>query len=250
MKLCYPLNYVRINTFFSENHQGIDLGWYENPNMPVLTCFNGVVSRIYTDEAYGGGLTLSIKYDNGYSSDFKHLSKILVKVGDRVNQMQEVAIMGNSGWATTGPHLHFNLYENGRRVNPIEHCYLYPDQIVADKDKNIVRYYEERGDDMKFSVGDKVVVSGNLYSSSNATNPSGRVENKVTQITRVVQGALHPYNTTGDLGWMNENDIKLYEEPTTDYKELYERELERNNNLQAQLDAANQKIAQAISVLQ
>ena len=250
MKLCYPLNYVRINTFFSSSHQGVDLGWYETPNMPVLACFTGGVSKIYTDEAYGGGLTLSIKYDNGYSSDFKHLSKILVKVGDKVNQLQEVAIMGSSGWNTTGPHLHFNLYNNGKRVNPIEHCYLYPDQEVDENDAKIVKYYEERGNDMKFNVGDKVIVSGNLYSSSNATTASGKIENKVTQITRVAKGTLHPYNTTGDLGWMNENDIKLYEEPSNDYKTLYENELTKNQELQNQLNIANQKISQAINILQ
>lgn len=66
---------------------------------------------------------------------------------------------------------------------------------------------------MKFKVGDKVVINGDLYVSSNASYPSGKVSNKVTYITRVVNGAKHPYNTTGDLGWMNECDIKFYEEP-------------------------------------
>ena len=65
---------------------------------------------------------------------------------------------------------------------------------------------------MKFKVGDKVVINGGLYVSSNANTPVSFVKNKVTTITRVVQGAKHPYNTTGDLGWMNEADIKLYEE--------------------------------------
>ncbi len=67
----------------------------------------------------------------------------------------------------------------------------------------------------KFKVGDKVVINGNLYTSSNAPKPAGTVKNKVTNITRVAKGAAHPYNTTGDLGWMDEKDIKLYEpEPT------------------------------------
>ena len=66
---------------------------------------------------------------------------------------------------------------------------------------------------MKFKVGDKVIVNGVLYVSSNATYPNGKINNKVTYITRVAQGSKHPYNTTGDLGWMNESDIKFYEEP-------------------------------------
>ena len=61
----------------------------------------------------------------------------------------------------------------------------------------------------KFNIGDKVVISGNLYTSSNASSPAGSVSNKTTNITRYAAGTAHPYNTTGDLGWMNESDIKL-----------------------------------------
>jgi len=61
----------------------------------------------------------------------------------------------------------------------------------------------------KFKVGDRVVINGSLYTSSNAKSPAGSVSNKTTNITRYAAGAAHPYNTTGDLGWMNESDIKL-----------------------------------------
>lgn len=65
----------------------------------------------------------------------------------------------------------------------------------------------------KFKIGDKVVINGNLYVSSKAVNSTGRVNNKITTITRIAENTAHPYNTTGDLGWMNESDIKLYQEP-------------------------------------
>lgn len=61
----------------------------------------------------------------------------------------------------------------------------------------------------KFQIGDTVVINGSLYTSSTAASPSGSVSNKTTQITRYAAGAAHPYNTTGDLGWMNESDITL-----------------------------------------
>lgn len=70
----------------------------------------------------------------------------------------------------------------------------------------------------KFKIGDKVVINGNLYVSSKAANPSGKVNNKITTITRVAENTAHPYNTTGDLGWINESDIKLYEEPKPEVK--------------------------------
>lgn len=68
----------------------------------------------------------------------------------------------------------------------------------------------------KFNIGDKVIISGALYVSSNADSPAGSVTNKVTTITRRADGAKHPYNTTGDLGWMNESDITAYSEPAKD----------------------------------
>lgn len=64
----------------------------------------------------------------------------------------------------------------------------------------------------KFKIGDKVIINGSLYVSSNAEKASGKVTNKTTEITRLAKGAKHPYNTTGDLGWMDEEDIKSYEE--------------------------------------
>ena len=63
----------------------------------------------------------------------------------------------------------------------------------------------------KFDIGSVVVINGPLYTSSNASSPAGNVSNKTTKITRYVAGAAHPYNTTGDLGWMNECDIKAAE---------------------------------------
>ena len=66
----------------------------------------------------------------------------------------------------------------------------------------------------KFNIGDKVVINGALYVSSTASSPAGSVSNKVTNITRKAPGTAHPYNTTGDLGWMDESSISAYVEPT------------------------------------
>lgn len=65
----------------------------------------------------------------------------------------------------------------------------------------------------KFNIGDRVVVNGPLYTNSNAASPAGSVSNKTTNITRKNPGSVHPYNTTGDLGWMDESSIRKAEEP-------------------------------------
>ena len=72
----------------------------------------------------------------------------------------------------------------------------------------------------KFKIGDKVIITGNLYKSANASSPASYVSKTTTNITRYAKGTKHPYNTTGDLGWMNESDIKAYSESSTDTKTI------------------------------
>lgn len=68
----------------------------------------------------------------------------------------------------------------------------------------------------KYHIGDTVIINGALYTNANATTPAGSVSNKRTTITRYVEGAAHPYNTTGDLGWMNESDISPVSQTSND----------------------------------
>ena len=82
---------------------------------------------------------------------------------------------------------------------------------------------------MKFKIGDKVILNGPIYVSSNAANPANYITDKVTNITRIAEGSKHPYNTTGDLGWCDEGSLKLYEEPQEEY--TCEIELIDNDNL-------------------
>ena len=70
---------------------------------------------------------------------------------------------------------------------------------------------EESVSNLKFSVGDYVLVSGPLYANSNAASATSSIKNRVTTITRIALGAKHPYNTTGDLGWMDESSITKIE---------------------------------------
>lgn len=60
---------------------------------------------------------------------------------------------------------------------------------------------------MKYKIGDKVIITGELYYSSNDLKPKSYIRDKETTITRVVEGARHPYNSTGDLGWCDEKSI-------------------------------------------
>lgn len=68
---------------------------------------------------------------------------------------------------------------------------------------------------MKYKIGDKVIITGELYYSSNDIKPRSYIKDKYTTITRVSEGARHPYNSTGDLGWCDEKSIRYQEEPIT-----------------------------------
>lgn len=142
-KLMFPVNFIGITTYYSQNHQGVDLGWHDKPDEPIYACADGKVTNIWEDTEFGGGLSLHIEYDNGYASDFKHLSTILVNIGDRVSQKEQVAVMGKSGWASSGTHLHYNCYKEGLRVNPLNNTYVYPCQEVSEKCKDFVLYLPE-----------------------------------------------------------------------------------------------------------
>ena len=94
-------------------------------------------------------------------------------------------------------------------------CFIYlPDDVQKLIDGGQPTPTPTPGPSGKYNIGDKVVVNGPLYVNSNAASPAGSVSNRITNITRKNPGSAHPYNTTGDLGWMDESSIKPYAEPT------------------------------------
>lgn len=140
-----------------------------------------------------------------------------VAIVERVDSNNQV-YTSESGWGSSAIFWNSTRSNsNGRwglASNYYFRCFIYlPDDVQKLIDGSPTPTPQPTPSD-KFNIGDKVVINGPLYVSSNAANPSGSVSNKVTNITRKVPGTAHPYNTTGDLGWMNESDIKAYTEPT------------------------------------
>ena len=140
-----------------------------------------------------------------------------VAIVERVDSNNQV-YTSESGWGSSAIFWNSTRSNsNGRwglASNYYFRCFIYlPDDVQRLIDGSPTPTPQPTPSD-KFNIGDKVVINGPLYVSSNAASPSGSVSNKVTNITRKVPGTAHPYNTTGDLGWMNESDIKAYIEPT------------------------------------
>lgn len=73
---------------------------------------------VFADWTYTGGHTIIVQHANGYLSVYKHNQQLLKQVADRVSIREGLAISGNSGEYTTGPHLHFELWNNGLAQDP------------------------------------------------------------------------------------------------------------------------------------
>ncbi len=99
------------------NHFGIDI--VSNLNEPILCVLDGtVVLSGWTLEA---GYVIQVQHQNNLISIYKHNSQLLKEMGDRVTAGEAIAIIGNTGEYTTGPHLHFELWHNGKPLNPSDY---------------------------------------------------------------------------------------------------------------------------------
>lgn len=123
-----PLDFYRISSKFSNSryhpvlkryraHHGVD---YAAPTgTPVYAIGSGkVIKKGY--QANGGGNYVKIRHNSTYTTTYMHLSKFAkgLKEGDFVKQKQVIGYVGSTG-LSTGPHLDFRVYENGKPVNPL-----------------------------------------------------------------------------------------------------------------------------------
>lgn len=127
MFLKSPIRYGRITSGFARKrfhpilqtnraHLGVD---YAAPiGTPIRAVGDGVVT--FADWSGGGGRVLKVRHNATYQTFYKHLNGFAkgLKPGSRVQQGQTIGYVGNTG-LSTGPHLHFEFYQNGRFVDPL-----------------------------------------------------------------------------------------------------------------------------------
>jgi murein DD-endopeptidase MepM/ murein hydrolase activator NlpD len=104
-------------------HEGVDVAAPMGAEIEAPAA--GVVTDVRWEDGYGNLLTI----DHGYGlvTRYAHCSRILVVRGTRVKRGQKIALVGSTGLAT-GPHLHYEVWVNGKPVDPIK--YVLPDAIV------------------------------------------------------------------------------------------------------------------------
>ncbi len=146
MFLKSPLKYFTITSKFSKNrfhpvqkrfkaHNGTD---YAAPHgTPIMTTASGVV--VETGRTSGNGNYVKIKHNSMYTTQYLHMSKILVRRGQSVTQGQVIGKVGSTGLAT-GPHVCYRFWKNGVQVDPLKQ--KLPTSLAMDN-KDIANYLTE-----------------------------------------------------------------------------------------------------------
>jgi murein DD-endopeptidase MepM/ murein hydrolase activator NlpD len=115
MHFFVPLKGIVTNTFNSASqHFGVDL--VSEPNARICSVLDGSV--IFSGWTLETGYVIYIQHDADLISVYKHNAELLKTTGDRVKAGEPVAIIGNSGEFTSGPHLHLELWHRGNPVDP------------------------------------------------------------------------------------------------------------------------------------
>lgn len=97
-------------------HRGID--FVSKEGTPILSVASGVVTWAGPRGGYGN--MVEINHGDGYSTRYAHNSKVMVGIGDLVGRGDEIAQMGSTG-QSTGTHVHFEVWRDGKSLNPISY---------------------------------------------------------------------------------------------------------------------------------
>jgi len=120
-QLMAPIDGLLTSSFESgQGHYAVDIAAAKNT--PVKSCYEGTV--IFTDWSSENGHVIIVQHERNLLSAYKHNSALLKSVGDFVRSGEAIAIIGNSGENSTGPHLHFELWYDGYAINPEDYIKL------------------------------------------------------------------------------------------------------------------------------
>ncbi len=116
-KLQWPTTRRRITQYYTWRHTGVDIA--DPVGTPIYAGEDGIVETAGWNRG-GYGYYIIIDHGNGLKTLYGHNSKLLVSAGERVTRGQQISNMGSTG-RSTGPHLHFEVRLNGKRVNPLNY---------------------------------------------------------------------------------------------------------------------------------
>lgn len=101
----------------AQYHYGLDIAGKEGT--PVIAAAPGAV--VFADWTYEYGFMLIIAHGRGYTTVYKHNKSLLKSTGTTVKRGEVIALLGNTGAASSGPHLHFEVWKDGTVENPADY---------------------------------------------------------------------------------------------------------------------------------
>lgn len=122
--LVWPVSVPLLTQGYRFGHAGIDI--QDRTDLSIRPIDRGWVSEVASWK-WGYGNHVRVQHPNGRSSLYAHLNKITVNIGQEVTRDTVLGMMGATGWAT-GVHLHLEIYQDGKSLNPIS---VLPDSGVA-----------------------------------------------------------------------------------------------------------------------
>jgi murein DD-endopeptidase MepM/ murein hydrolase activator NlpD len=99
-----------------DEHYGVDVAAKKDEF--IKSTLDGTI--VFAGFTSGDGYVVEVQHENNLMSIYKHNSQILKKAGDKVKSGEPIAVIGNTGESSKGPHLHFELWHNGLPINPEE----------------------------------------------------------------------------------------------------------------------------------
>ncbi|MCW8038455.1 MULTISPECIES: M23 family metallopeptidase [Acinetobacter] len=105
----------------AENHSGLDMS--APSGTPIYATGPGIVTKSGWGTGYGQ--YVEINHGNGYLTRYAHASRLIARVGDRVEAGEQIANVGCTG-RCTGPHLHYEVVKDGQRKNPSTYLAMLP----------------------------------------------------------------------------------------------------------------------------
>lgn len=117
IKVTSPFTYRRYHPILHRYKAHLGVDFRAKRGTPIFAVANGVV--IFAGLLGGYGKVVKIKHQDNYMTLYAHQSRIKVKSGDIVKKGDIIGFVGSTG-RSTGPHLHFGLYLNGRAINPMQ----------------------------------------------------------------------------------------------------------------------------------
>ena len=103
-------------------HKGLDFAGEEGA--AVTATGSGVVT--WADNRFGYGNLVEIDHGDGVITRYGHNKELLVNVGEIVNKGQKISLMGSTG-RSTGPHVHYEVLQNGKQIDPLPYIYRKAD---------------------------------------------------------------------------------------------------------------------------